>query len=72
MKHLKKLASFLLVLVMVLSVTTTAFAAGVTNKTVQSYNAYQIFSGTQADNAVPLGDVAWGSGINGAAFLAEL
>ena len=72
MKHLKKLASFLLVLVMVLSVTTTAFAAGVTNNTTHSYNAYQIFSGTQADNSVPLGDVAWGSGINGAAFLAEL
>ena len=72
MKHLKKLASILLVLVMVLSVTTTAFAANVSNKTNHSYNAYQIFSGTQADNSVPLGDVAWGSGINGAAFLAEL
>ena len=72
MKHLKKLASILLVLVMVLSVTTTAFAADVSNKTNHSYNAYQIFSGTQADNSVPLGDVAWGSGINGAAFLAEL
>ena len=72
MKHLKKLASILLVLVMVLSVTTTAFAAGVTNNTTHRYNAYQIFSGTQVDNAVPLGDVAWGSGINGAAFLVEL
>ena len=72
MKHLKKLASILLVLVMVLSVTTTAFAADVTNNTTHSYNAYQIFSGTQADNSVPLGDVAWGSGINDAAFLEEL
>ena len=72
MKHLKKLASILLVLVMVLSVTTTAFAAGVTNNTTHSYNAYQIFSGTQSDDSVPLGDVAWGSGINGAAFLEEL
>ena len=72
MKHLKKLASILLVLVMVLSVTTTAFAANVSNETNHSYNAYQIFSGTQADNSVPLGDVAWGSGIDGAAFLAEL
>ena len=72
MKHLKKLASILLVLVMVLSVTTTAFAANVSNETNHSYNAYQIFSGTQADNSVPLGDVAWGSGINGAAFLEEL
>ena len=72
MKHLKKLASILLVLVMVLSVTTTAFAADVKNNTTHSYNAYQIFSGTQADNSVPLGDVAWGSGINDAAFLEEL
>lgn len=72
MKHLKKLASFLLVLVMVLSVTTTAFAANISNETKHSYNAYQIFSGTQVDNSVPLGDVAWGSGINGAAFLEEL
>lgn len=72
MKHLKKLASILLVLVMVLSVTTTAFAANVSNETNHSYNAYQIFSGTQVDNSVPLGDVAWGSGINGADFLAEL
>ena len=72
MKHLKKLASILLVLVTVLSVTTTAFAAGVTNKTGHNYNAYQIFSGTQVGNSVPLCDVAWGSGINGAAFLTEL
>ena len=72
MKHLKKLASFLLVLVMVLSVTTTAFAANVSNETNHSYNAYQIFSGTQADSSAPLGDVAWGSGINGDTFLAEL
>ena len=72
MKHLKKLASILLVLVMALSVTTTAFAADVKNKTTHSYNAYQIFSGTQADSSVPLGDVAWGSGIEGEAFLAEL
>lgn len=72
MKHLKKLASILLALVMVLSVTTTAFAATVENATTHSYKAYQIFSGTQADNSVPLGDVEWGSGINGADFLAAL
>lgn len=72
MKHLKKLANILLVLVMVLSVTTTAFAADVKNNTEHSYNAYQIFSGTQADNSAPLGDAAWGTGINGTAFLAEL
>lgn len=72
MKHLKKLASILLVLVMVLSVTTTAFAADVTNNTTHSYNAYQIFSGTQADSSFPLGDVVWGSGIKGDEFLSAL
>ena len=72
MKHIKKLASLLLVLVMVFALATTAFAADVTNNTNHSYNAYQIFSGTQADSSVPLGDVEWGSGINSAAFLAEL
>lgn len=72
MKHLKKLASILLVLVMALSVTTTAFAADVKNNTTHSYNAYQIFSGTQVDSSASLGDVAWGTGINGAAFLTEL
>lgn len=72
MKHLKKLAGILLVLVMVLSLTVTAFAANVTNGTDHSYNAYQIFSGTQAENSVPLGDVEWGTGINGEAFLAAL
>ena len=72
MKHIKKLASLLLALVMVLGLATTAFAADVTNNTNHSYNAYQIFSGTQADSSVPLGDVEWGSGINSAAFLAEL
>ena len=72
MKHLKKASVLLLALVMVLCLTANVFAANVTNETEHSYNAYQIFSGTQADNSVPLGDVAWGSGINGAAFLAEL
>lgn len=72
MRHFKKLASILLALVMVLSLTVTAFAANVENATDHSYNAYQIFSGTQATDSVPLGDVEWGSGINGSAFLTEL
>lgn len=72
MKHFKKLTSIVLAVVMVFSMTTTAFAANVTNNTSHSYNAYQIFSGTQADSSVPLGDVQWGNGIQGDAFLTAL
>ena len=72
MKHVKKLAGILLALVMVFALTATAFAATVTNDTPHSYAAYQIFSGTQAENAVPLGNVEWGTGIDSAAFLTAL
>lgn len=37
-----------------------------------AYTAYQILSGTQATSGGALGDAAWGSGINGAAFLEAL
>lgn len=37
-----------------------------------AYTAYQILSGTQATSGGALGDAAWGSGINNAAFLKAL
>lgn len=37
-----------------------------------AYTAYQILSGTQATSGGALGDAAWGSGINGDAFLTAL
>lgn len=37
-----------------------------------AYTAYQILSGTQATSGGALGDAAWGSGINDAAFLEAL
>lgn len=37
-----------------------------------AYTAYQILSGTQATSGGALGDAAWGSGINDAAFLQAL
>ncbi len=37
-----------------------------------AYTAYQILFGTQATSGGALGDAAWGSGINGAAFLKAL
>lgn len=72
MKNVKKLASLLLALLMVFSLTAAASAATVTNKTSHSYAAYRIFSGTQAENSVPLGDVKWGDDVSGDALLTAL
>ena len=79
MKTMKKLFAILLAVVMVMGLAITAMAADVTNATDNhTYDAYQIFSGTQAENSVKLGDVEWGSGIksedddNSAEFLAAL
>lgn len=72
MKTMKRISCLLLALALILALSVTAFAATVDNQTDHSYDAYQIFSGTQAANNVALGDVEWGSGINGAEFLAAL
>lgn len=44
----------------------------VNNTTNHSYDAYQIFKGTQAADSPALGDVDWGTGIKGSEFLEEL
>ena len=72
MKNVKKIASLLLALLMVFSLAAAASAATVTNQTSHSYAAYRIFSGTQAENSVHLGDVEWGAGVDGAALLTAL
>lgn len=74
---MKKLASLLLALMMVLAMAAPAMAATVTvaNSTGHTYTAYQIFKGTQAETGAddaPLGDVDWGSGVNGTALLTAL
>ena len=46
-----------------------AYDVNVQNHT---YNAYQIFTGTQADKNRPLGDVDWGTGVDGTNLLAAL
>lgn len=76
---MRRIASVLLALTMVFGLTATAFAAEVVNETEHTYAAYQIFSGTQqesveeGDNTLTaLGDIEWGSGVNGDALLADL
>lgn len=62
MKHAKKLASFLLVLVMVFALATTAFAAGTTINapagSTRTYDVYQIFTGDLSGEV--LSNVKWG------------
>ena len=73
MKHIKKLASLLLVLVMVFALATTAFAEETTysitinNSTAgHTYEAYQIFTGDLAtkDGNKVLSNIVWGSGVS--------
>ena len=71
---MKKLASLLLALVMIMSCF-SAMAATVTVETGVSghtFTAYQIFTGSQGESEGALGDVEWGNGINHADFLAAL
>lgn len=75
MKHMKKIASVLLTMVMVFAMTMVASAATVTVPSDgilkdHTFTAYQIFSGREEDGI--LSDVQWGSGINSDAFLAAL
>lgn len=73
MKHAKKLASLLLALVLVFSLTATAFAVEA-DLSSHTYKAYQIFSGTQneTENDSSLGNIVWGSGVNGTSLLTAL
>ena len=75
MKHIKKLASLLLALVMVLSLAVTAFADESTTYSItinnstagHTYEAYQIFTGDLATNEAGnkvLSNIVWGSGVS--------
>ena len=75
MKTTKKLLAMAMVIMMILSLAISALAATtgtVQNDTDRTYKAYQIFSGTQAEDSAVLGDVVWGSGIDDETFLAAL
>ena len=75
MKHIKKLASLLLALVMALSLAVTAFADESTTYSItidnstegHTYEAYQIFTGDLATNKAGnkvLSNIVWGSGVS--------
>lgn len=86
MKKARKLTAILLSLVMLLVLVVPASAAenySITihnDKTGHTYEAYQIFAGTVSDDETDgetdggpmLGDITWGSGVDGAALLAAL
>ena len=75
MKHMKKIVSVLLTMVMVFAMTAVASAATVTVPSDgilkdHTFTAYQVFSGREEDGV--LSDVKWGSGIDSNKFLAAL
>ena len=81
MKHIKKLASLLLALVMALSLAVTAFADESTTYSItinnstagHTYEAYQIFTGDLATNEAGnkvLSNIVWGSGVSEAGQVA--
>lgn len=68
---MKKIVSLLLAMMLVIAMAAGAMAA-TADLTGHTYKAYQIFSGTQAVGSDELGNIAWGSGINGENLLAAL
>lgn len=78
MKRLKKWTAMVLAVILMMSMSVAAMAAG-ENHTItinnsvsgHSYAAYQIFKGDLADDGT-LSNIDWGSGIDGAGLLAAL
>lgn len=68
----KRVLALLMAAALTLGICVPAFGATVENKTTHDYDAYQVFKGTQADNDAALGDIDWGSGVEGADLLAAL
>ena len=85
MKRIKRIASLLLALVMVIAMALPVMAAdnnthkitvtqNAADKTEHTYDAYQIFKGDLAekDEKKVLSNIEWGAGVNGDALLTAL
>ena len=81
MKHLKKMMALALAMVMVLAMGITVFAADnqhtikITNTDANgahTYEGYQVFKGNLNAEEQLLSDITWGTGVDGAAILADL
>jgi fimbrial isopeptide formation D2 family protein/LPXTG-motif cell wall-anchored protein len=81
MKKMKKIFALVIAMIMVLGMSTTAFAANnshtitITNNdqyVSHSYEAYQVFAGDLNEGETILSNVQWGSGVNGEALLTAL
>lgn len=76
MKIMKKLLSLILIVVMIFSMSTIAFAQQSFSMKIYNandthvYEAYQVFAGTVSNNK--LVDITWGQGVKDADLLAEL
>ena len=74
---MKKLFALLLAVALLCSLTVVAFAEGGYTITINAatsghtYEAYQVFAGTLSEDG-KLGNIAWGSGVNGEALLEAL
>ena len=71
-KTMKKVLTMVLAMCMVLAMSVTVFADTSVDVSKHTFEAYQIFSGTQATDGGALGNVEWGTGVNSSALLAAL
>lgn len=78
MKQIKKITGVLLILALIFTMSTTAFAANTNAHTItitngkagHTYTAYQVFKGDISDGK--LTNIEWGSGVDGDGLLAAL
>ena len=78
MKQIKKITGVLLILALIFTMSTTAFAANTNAHTItitndkagHAYTAYQVFKGDISNGK--LTNIEWGSGVNGDGLLAAL